>query len=98
MSQDELHAIAQADTPSQIQVPNTLQGLVVWAAARFGVGILVAAVFGYATSVVYKDMRSDREQLMDAYRGNTEAIQSFAAKIAEQSKAIEEAHRRAIAP
>ncbi len=95
MSQDELHSIARADTPHDVEVPNTWQGLVVWAIARFGIGILVAAVFGYATKEVYSDMRADRLQLMDAYRDNTRAIQDFSAKIDSLSDAMDDAHRRA---
>lgn len=95
MSQDEIHQIANADTPEAIQIPNTWQGLIVWAVARFGVGILVAGVFAYGISVIYTDMRTDRAQLMDAYRDNTKAIETFSIKVADQTKAIEEAHRRA---
>lgn len=96
MSKDEIHSIATSDTPSAVDVPNTWQGLIVWAVARFGVGLLFAAVFAYGISVIYKDQRGDRAQLMDAYRDNTRAIETFGAKVAEQTKAIEEAHRRAI--
>jgi hypothetical protein len=95
MSKDELHSIAVADTPSEIVIPNTWQGLIVWAVARFGVGLIVAAVFCYGIITIYADMRTDRSQLMDAYRDNTRCIESFANKLTEQTKAIEEAHRRA---
>jgi len=95
MSQDEIHSIATADTPRDVEIPNTWQGLIVWAIARFGIGILVAAVFGYATKEVYSDMRADRLQLMDAYRDNTRAIQDFSAKIDSLSDAMDDAHRRA---
>lgn len=95
MSKDELHSIATADTPEAIQIPNTWQGLIVWAIARFGVGLIVAAVFCYGIVVIYGDMRVDRTQLMDAYRDNTRAIEQFGSRMQEQTKAIEEAHRRA---
>lgn len=95
MSQDELHSIAHADTPHDVEVPNTWQGLIVWAIARFGIGILVAGVFGFATKEIYADMRADRLQLMDAYRDNTRAIQTFTLKVDALSDAMEDAHRRA---
>jgi hypothetical protein len=95
MSKDEIHSIATVDTPSDIQIPNTWQGLIVWAVARFGVGLIVAAVFCYGIITIYADMRTDRTQLMDAYRDNTKAIEQFGSRLAEQTKAIEEAHRRA---
>lgn len=98
MSREELYQVAQSDTPNQVAVPNTLQGLIVWAVGRFGVGILVAAAFGYSTTVVYEDMRADRQLVLEAYRDNTRVIESFANKISELSKSIDDAHRRANAP
>jgi hypothetical protein len=96
MSQDELHSIAAADSPRDVDIPNTWQGLIVWAIARFGVGILVAAVFGYATKEIYSDMRDDRLQLMNAYRDNTRAIQDFTSKVDTLADSINDAHRRAM--
>jgi hypothetical protein len=95
MSREELHSVANADTPHQIAVPNTIQGLIIWAVGRFGVGILVAAAFGYATHVVYYDMRDDRRLMMDAFRDNTRVVETFAGKVSELTKSIDEAHRRA---
>ena len=95
MSQDELHNVAAADSPNGVEIPNTWQGLIVWAIARFGVGIFVACVFGYATKEIYTDMRADRLQLLDAYRDNTQAIQGFSSKVDELTDSINDAHRRA---
>ena len=94
MSQDELHAIATRDTPAAIEVPNTWQGLIVWALARFGVGIAVAGVFGWGIVHVYTDMRSDREQLLEAYRDAIQVMQSVATKLDAQTDAIEDLSRR----
>lgn len=93
MSQDEIHSIATRDTPEQIEVPNTWQGLVVWALARFGVGIAVAGVFGWGIVHVYADMRSDREQLLEAYKDAIQVMQSVATKLEAQTDAIEELRR-----
>ena len=95
MSREEIHQMAAADTPAAVQVPNTWHGLLVWATARFGVGILVAAAFAYSTKVVYEDMRSDRERLLLAYEENTRVVETFASKLAELTKSIDDAHRRA---
>ena len=95
MSQDELHEMAIKDTPTPVDIPNTWQGLIVWAVARFGVGIIVAGVFAYATKEVYSDMRSDRVQLLDAYKENTNAIRDFSSEIEIMTNSINEAHRRA---
>ena len=93
MSQDELHHIATRDTPEAIQVPNTWQGLIVWALARFGVGIAVAGVFGWGIVHVYADMRADREQLLDAYKDAISVMQSVATKLEDQTEAIKEIAR-----
>lgn len=103
MSKDELHDIANRDAPLEVQIPNTWQGLMVWALARFGVGILVAAVFGYATMIVYVDMRADRAELFSAYQQTTKVIEEVSAgmrdnteAVRKNTEAIEEAHRRAV--
>jgi cell division protein FtsB len=93
MSQDELHKIATRDTPEAIEVPNTWQGLIVWALARFGVGIAVAGVFGWGIVHVYADMRADREQLLDAYKDAITVMQSVAMKLEDQTEAIKEIAR-----
>jgi hypothetical protein len=89
MSRDELHSIATRDTPDAIEVPNTWQGLIVWALARFGVGIAVAGVFGWGIVHVYQDMRSDREQLLNAYLDAIQVMQSVSTKLEAQTDAIE---------
>lgn len=94
MSQEELHGIANHDTPSGIEVPNTWQGLIVWALARFGVGIAVAAVFGWGIVHVYTDMRNDRAQLLDAYKDAILVMQSLTQKLSDQTDAIEDLGRR----
>lgn len=68
MSQDDLHNVAQADTPNHVEIPNTPQGIALWLLGRFG----VAVVFAASTFYVYKDMRSDREELLRAYERNME--------------------------
>jgi hypothetical protein len=95
MSQDELHSIAASDSPRGIDIPNTWQGLIVWAIARFGVGIIVAGVFAFATKEIYADMRADRVGLLDAYRDNTRALQDFSSTMDELKDSIDDAHRRA---
>ena len=98
MSQDELHGIAQRESPREVEIPNTWQGLVVWAIAKFGVGIAVAGVFGWAVTVIYADLRRDRDQLMNAYRDNITVMQVFTQQIENLENTIDEAHRRAVAP
>lgn len=95
MSKDEIHDIANKDTPAAVDVPKNLQGLIMWGVIRFGGSALVAGVFALAAMEVYKDMRADRAQLLEAYRENTRVIEGFARTIEAQSRAIENAHLRA---
>lgn len=98
MSQDDIHSIADADTPEQVNIPQTWQALVVWAVARFGVGLVVAAVFGYSTTIVYQDLKASRDQLMEAYKDNTRVIETFNRQLDELERTIDDAHRRALNP
>ena len=67
MSQDDLHAAANADTPKEIQVPNTPWALAAWVLARFGVGGGVIMAVLYGINVVYADLKAEgqsKPQLM----------------------------------
>ncbi len=61
---DTLHQIAENDTPAAVQVPRTLNGLVVWAVGRFGGGILMAAACAWALSKVYEDQKVLQDRMM----------------------------------
>jgi hypothetical protein len=89
MSQEELYKIANDTTPEVIQVPNTWQGFIVWAIAKFGTGIVVAGVFGWGIVHVYADMRNDRQQLLDAYKDAIQVMQSVATKLDAQTERSE---------
>jgi hypothetical protein len=93
MSQDELHRIANDTTPDVVNVPNTGQGFIVWAIAKFGTGIVVAGVFGWGIVHVYTDMRNDRQQLLDAYKDAIQTMQSVATKLDAQTEAIDDLRR-----
>jgi hypothetical protein len=59
--------VAQMDTPQAVTVPNSLTGLIVWATGRFGIGILMALAFGYATREVYMDMKTLTDRMITAF-------------------------------
>ena len=90
MSQEELHQLANADTPAVVQVPKTINGLIIWALARFGGG----AIFALACVYVYKDMRADRSELFNAYRENIEVMRDFKASLEIQTREIQELRRQ----
>lgn len=58
----------QDDTPAAVSTPDSYLGFMVWAVARFGVGVLFASVFGYFLMQVYRDMRSDNQQVLEAFQ------------------------------
>lgn len=72
MSQNELHQLAQADTPSAVYVPNTWAGLITWAVTKFGVGVMFAAVFAWWLMTVYADLRSDATRVLAAFEKQSE--------------------------
>lgn len=72
MSQKELHHIAMSDTPSTVEVPPNWVGLAMWAAGRFGVGVLFAGVFGWWLMTVYSDLRTDASRVLAAFERQAE--------------------------
>lgn len=105
MSRDELHQLADHDTPSIVRVPNTITGLLMWATGRFGVGILVAAAAMYATAKVYTDLTLQNARILEVIVAQTrtsqetaEAIKEMRRSIEDQNRTIQEAHRRLPTP
>lgn len=88
MSREDLHSVAQYDTPSHVDVPQSTPALILWLLGRFG----VAVVFAASTFYVYQDMRADRAELFHAYRDNIEVIRDFKAVLEAQSEKINELH------
>ena len=85
MSKDELHKIAELDTPDHVEVPLTSNGLFLWLLGRFG----VAVVFAASTVYVYRDMRADRTELLNAYQKNIEVMIGFKASLDSQTREIQ---------
>jgi hypothetical protein len=85
MSKDELHAIAESTTPSNVQIPQTWPGLIVWATGRFGIGI----VFLILLIWVYQDFQLANRAMVDVVRANTSAIEALVTKTEETSKNVE---------
>jgi len=77
MSQDELHQIANASTPAEVYVPNTIPALAVWALTKFGVGF----VFAIMLVPVYLDLKESNKNMMDITRANIQAMQALANEV-----------------
>jgi len=96
MSKDDLHHIANNTTPDEIQIPNSWQALIVWAVAKFGVGILATIVLGYAVTHVYADLTALNNRVLTAFELQTEAAvanREAVLQMAETLKRIEQEHR-----
>jgi len=96
MSQDELHTIANHTTPEEIHIPNSWQALIVWAVAKFGVGIIATVVLGYAVSHVYADLTSLNNRVLTAFELQTQAAtanREAVLQMAETLRRIESEHR-----
>jgi hypothetical protein len=89
MSREELHAIANRDTPQEVVVPNTIAGLLLWAAGRWGVGVIVAAVALIGTAKVYEDMSELNDRVIVAFERMAAVQAENAAAIRELTKAVE---------
>lgn len=93
MSQDEIHAIAQADTPANVQVPNTVAGLVVWGFTRFGTNLMLmmiaCGVLIYGLQGIYADQRKDNGVILDIVRTQTTSTEKLANTLSELAKQVE---------
>lgn len=58
---DALHAMAQADTPANVEVPNTAFGFAGWLMAKLGANIVFAIVLGITAKVLYDDNKAATE-------------------------------------
>jgi hypothetical protein len=97
---DRLHAIAQCDTPAAVDVPNNMNGLVMWMVGRFGGGILLAIACGWALGRVYDDHAKQTGRLMEILEQRakvdsemTSALMQLRIAIDEVAKESREAHR-----
>lgn len=95
MSTDTLHQIAQNDTPAAVQVPPTLNGLIVWAVGRFGGGILLAAACAGALSKVYEDQRVQTDRMMTLLEARAGADSQLATALLGVKSSIEEMTKEA---
>lgn len=77
MSRDELHEIANKTTPSDVEVPNTYIGLIVWAVSKFGIGIIFAAML----VPVYLDNKEANGAILEMTRANINALHALANEV-----------------
>lgn len=75
MSTDTLTAMANAQTPTNVEVPKGLAGFVFWIVGQFGptlaIFILVTIYFGYDRERVYRDLQQSNASVMTAFTART---------------------------
>jgi hypothetical protein len=91
MSQNDLHHIAQADSPQSVDIPNTPSGLLGWALVRFGPWVL-----GFVFAVLfYFDFKLERKENVSYQRSMVEKLMATVDKASTASTAQAEAMRAA---
>lgn len=85
MSIEEIHETAQRTTPAEVDVPKSWCGLFIWAATKWGIGV----VFGAMLIPVYQDLREANSQLLEITRANVIAMQNLSAAVDRQGHEIE---------
>jgi len=84
MSKEELHELAVSTTPETVNVPATWGGLIVWAAGKWGVGIVFAAML----VPVYTDLKESNKQIAELSRANVQVLTALAQKIDDSNTRI----------
>lgn len=77
MTTDNLHQMAAATTPENVEIPNTYGGLIVWAIGKWGIGVIFAAFL----VPVYQDLKASNQRLGDISQANVQVLTALANKI-----------------
>jgi len=93
MTLEIAHKVAEENSPEYVSVPQTWGGVIVWAAGKWGVGIIFAAML----VPVYQDLKESNQRLADVSKANVEVLTALAQKVEtgnERTSRLEEAIRR----
>lgn len=86
MSKDDLHAHASQDLPEHIELPKTWPALFVWAAGKWGVGVV-----GFALLIpVYLDLKASNDRFAKLAEANVSAINTLANSIQKGHESVGE--------
>lgn len=86
----ELQGIANSDTPEAVKVSSATTSLIIWAFGRFGTG----AVFAYAAWMVYGDMKSIQDKVLQVFDSSIKAQLELKHSIESNTKVIEDLRYR----
>ena len=93
MTLQAAHKVADENSPEYVSIPETWGGLLVWAAGKWGVGIVFAAML----VPVYSDLKASNQRLADISKANVEVLTALAQDVKtgnERTSRLEEAIRR----
>jgi hypothetical protein len=90
---DHLHSIAQNDTPAAVEVPNNMQGLVMWMVGRFGGGILLAIACAWALGRVYDDHAKQNDRILSVLEQRARVDSEMTSALLQLRSAIDEVAR-----
>jgi len=77
MTTENLHQLASATTPENVEIPKSYAGLIVWAIGKWGIGIVFAAFL----VPVYQDLKASNQRLADISHANVQVLTALAQKI-----------------
>lgn len=98
-TKEAIHDLAQADVPRAVDVPNTMTGIVMWFAGRFGIAMTVAVgglfAMSAALKVIYTDLGNNSAAVLQLVKAQTEAnvnmnrtVEELARQVGNNSKLI----------
>jgi hypothetical protein len=97
MSEDStIHQLAQNDTPASVNVPPTINGVIVWAVGRFGGGAVIGVLCLYGLTNVYADLKASNAALLKAFERNVQVNTETKAALDALKGEIHDAHLRAV--
>lgn len=85
MTTENLHQMAAATTPENVEIPKTYTGLIVWAIGKWGIGIVFAAFL----IPVYQDLKASNQRLADISQANVQVLTALAQKIETSTSQIQ---------
>lgn len=94
MSRSDIHRVANQTTPQMVQVPNSIEGLVVWAVGKFGGVAIILAAFAYGLHIVYGDLKATNERVLTMVEHQTAAMGATASALESIRIEFRDAHTR----
>lgn len=77
MPLEDIHDLAKSTTPPSVQIPASWPGLIVWAAGKWGVGIIFAAML----YPLYQDLKMSNQQFVEITKANVIVLSAMAQEI-----------------